>query len=73
MDCSAGLSDELEHERLGRMSVAVERVPFLIPFLFDGMAELSRRILMGSFWLAAGEVLFAEVLVTPTGVSKGCG
>lgn len=26
------------------------------------------------FWgLAAGEVLFAEVLVTPTGVSKGCG
>ncbi|KAF8878167.1 hypothetical protein CPB84DRAFT_350811 [Gymnopilus junonius] len=32
-----------------------------------------KRILMGSFWLAAGEVLFAEVLVTPTGVSKGCG
>jgi hypothetical protein len=27
-------------------------------------------ILLG---LAAGEVLFAEVLVTPTGVSKGCG
>jgi hypothetical protein len=23
--------------------------------------------------LLAGEVLFAEVLVTPTGVSKGCG
>lgn len=23
--------------------------------------------------LAAGEVLFAEVLVTPTGISKGCG
>ncbi|PPQ81132.1 hypothetical protein CVT26_011100, partial [Gymnopilus dilepis] len=32
-----------------------------------------KRILMGSFWLAAGEVLFAEVLITPTGVSKGCG
>ncbi|XP_006463517.1 hypothetical protein AGABI2DRAFT_120330 [Agaricus bisporus var. bisporus H97] len=30
-------------------------------------------ILMGDFGLAAGEVLFAEVLVTPTGVSKGCG
>jgi hypothetical protein len=30
---------------------------------------------MGAFLLglAAGEVLFAEVLVTPTGVSKGCG
>lgn len=28
---------------------------------------------MGDFGLAAGEVLFAEVLVTPTGVSKGCG
>ena len=28
---------------------------------------------MGAFRLAAGEVLFAEVLVTPTGVSKGCG
>lgn len=30
---------------------------------------------MGVFLLglAAGEVLFAEVLVTPTGVSKGCG
>ncbi|KAJ6624253.1 RNA-binding domain-containing protein [Mycena sp. CBHHK59/15] len=30
---------------------------------------------MGAFFwgLAAGEVLFAEVLVTPTGVSKGCG
>ena len=27
-----------------------------------------------SFWVwLAGEVLFAEVLVTPTGVSKGCG
>ena len=26
------------------------------------------------FWdLLAGEVLFAEVLVTPTGISKGCG
>ncbi|KAF8308261.1 RNA-binding domain-containing protein [Clavulina sp. PMI_390] len=25
------------------------------------------------FWVVAGEVLFAEVLVTPTGVSKGCG
>lgn len=23
--------------------------------------------------MAAGEVLFAEVLVTPTGISKGCG
>jgi hypothetical protein len=33
------------------------------------------RILMGVFFwgLIAGEVLFAEVLVTPTGVSKGCG
>lgn len=30
---------------------------------------------MGVFFrgLIAGEVLFAEVLVTPTGVSKGCG
>lgn len=28
---------------------------------------------MGDFGLAAGEVLFAEVLITPTGVSKGCG
>ena len=28
------------------------------------------RVFLG---LAAGEVLFAEVLVTPTGVSKGCG
>lgn len=30
---------------------------------------------MGAFFLGliAGEVLFAEVLVTPTGVSKGCG
>ncbi|RPD60217.1 RNA-binding domain-containing protein [Lentinus tigrinus ALCF2SS1-7] len=29
---------------------------------------------MGSFWVwLAGEVLFAEVLITPTGVSKGCG
>lgn len=28
---------------------------------------------MGDFGLAAGEVLFAEVLVTPTSVSKGCG
>ncbi|KAI0782047.1 RNA-binding domain-containing protein [Abortiporus biennis] len=28
-----------------------------------------------SFWLVllAGEVLFAEVLITPTGISKGCG
>ena len=26
------------------------------------------------FWgYIAGEVLFAEVLITPTGVSKGCG
>ena len=33
------------------------------------------RILMGVFFWGqiAGEVLFAEVLVTPTGVSKGCG
>lgn len=29
---------------------------------------------MGDFWFGlAGEVLFAEVLVTPTGQSKGCG
>ncbi|RDX51727.1 RNA-binding domain-containing protein [Polyporus arcularius HHB13444] len=29
---------------------------------------------MGSFWVRlAGEVLFAEVLITPTGISKGCG
>ena len=30
---------------------------------------------MGAFfWESiAGEVLFAEVLITPTGVSKGCG
>ena len=29
----------------------------------------------GSFLLGllAGEVLFAEVLITPTGISKGCG
>jgi len=35
----------------------------------------SREDIDGSFLLglAAGEVLFAEVLVTPTGVSKGCG
>ncbi|KAF9479311.1 RNA-binding domain-containing protein [Pholiota conissans] len=32
-----------------------------------------REDIDGSFWLAAGEVLFAEVLITPTGVSKGCG
>lgn len=32
------------------------------------------RLLMGDFWFGlAGEVLFAEVLVTPTGQSKGCG
>ncbi|KAI0918355.1 hypothetical protein AcV5_002362 [Taiwanofungus camphoratus] len=32
-------------------------------------------LLMGAFLLGllAGEVLFAEVLITPTGVSKGCG
>jgi hypothetical protein len=31
-------------------------------------------MLMGDFWFGlAGEVLFAEVLVTPTGQSKGCG
>lgn len=36
---------------------------------------MSREDIDGSFFLglAAGEVLFAEVLVTPTGVSKGCG
>jgi len=29
---------------------------------------------MGDFWFGlAGEVLFAEVLITPTGQSKGCG
>jgi len=35
----------------------------------------SREDIDGSFLLglSAGEVLFAEVLVTPTGVSKGCG
>ena len=40
-------------------------------FFFDGW--LRREDIDGSFWLAAGEVLFAEVLITPTGVSKGCG
>lgn len=39
----------------------------------DGESE--RTVIDGSFLLGllAGEVLFAEVLVTPTGVSKGCG
>lgn len=39
------------------------------------MEWLSREDIDGSFLLGllAGEVLFAEVLVTPTGVSKGCG
>ena len=42
-------------------------------FLTDG--ELRGWFIDGSFLLGllAGEVLFAEVLVTPTGVSKGCG
>lgn len=42
---------------------------------FFGMVEMERiDIDVGFFWdLVAGEVLFAEVLVTPTGVSKGCG
>ncbi|KAF5310869.1 hypothetical protein D9619_007686 [Psilocybe cf. subviscida] len=43
---------------------------FETPFLH--LTEMGEDI-DGSFWLAAGEVLFAEVLVTPTGVSKGCG
>ena len=32
-------------------------------------------VIDGSFLLGllAGEVLFAEVLITPTGISKGCG
>ena len=42
-----------------------------LSFLWNG--RVVERILMGAFRLAAGEVLFAEVLVTPTGVSKGCG
>lgn len=45
---------------------------FLPGFAVVGWLE---RILMGVFFWGyiAGEVLFAEVLVTPTGVSKGCG
>lgn len=44
------------------------------PVFFDGIVwPMLAGILMGDFGLAAGEVLFAEVLVTPTGVSKGCG
>ena len=37
--------------------------------------RVERMVIDGSFLLglSAGEVLFAEVLVTPTGVSKGCG
>ncbi|KAL6300945.1 RNA-binding domain-containing protein [Sparassis latifolia] len=37
--------------------------------------DAERMVIDGSFLLGllAGEVLFAEVLVTPTGVSKGCG
>jgi hypothetical protein len=31
------------------------------------------KIINGFWSLAAGEVLFAEILITPTGVSKGCG
>ncbi|KAG5636045.1 hypothetical protein H0H81_009269 [Sphagnurus paluster] len=41
----------------------------LMEFMRGGGEDID-RILLG---LAAGEVLFAEVLVTPTGVSKGCG
>lgn len=47
-------------------------VLLVFSFLFDGWLSC-REDIDGSFWLAAGEVLFAEVLVTPTGVSKGCG
>ena len=39
----------------------------------DGESERSvidEGFLLG---LLAGEVLFAEVLITPTGISKGCG
>ena len=44
-------------------------VQLLARFSFVG-----NRLLMGDFWFGlAGEVLFAEVLVTPTGQSKGCG
>jgi hypothetical protein len=37
--------------------------------------KFARMVIDGSFLLGliAGEVLFAEVLVTPTGISKGCG
>jgi hypothetical protein len=44
-------------------------------FFIGGMVPSCREDIDGSFLLglAAGEVLFAEVLVTPTGVSKGCG
>ena len=37
--------------------------------------RVERMVIDGSFLLGslAGEVLFAEVLITPTGVSKGCG
>ncbi|KAJ3574257.1 hypothetical protein NP233_g1895 [Leucocoprinus birnbaumii] len=40
---------------------------------FAKISKRENRVYVGDFGLAAGEVLFAEVLVTPTGVSKGCG
>jgi hypothetical protein len=56
------------------MTGACGRKSAFLVFLPDGMVEL-REDIDGSFLLglSAGEVLFAEVLVTPTGVSKGCG
>jgi len=54
--------------------------PFLPPSLFVHISVLlvlgrwkGRNVDEWFFWVIAGEVLFAEVLITPSGVSKGCG
>ena len=59
----------------GVLVLAIAFAGFSSRFRRCWMIGMSERILMGVFFLGyiAGEVLFAEVLVTPTGISKGCG
>lgn len=45
----------------------------LVSFYRFRRGIVRRRMVELMLGLLAGEVLFAEVLVTPTGISKGCG